>query len=390
MASFTIRGLTPDGHAPQTLRDEIRGMIQAAKPAPVTVEAEQIAARLGFWPVRSGTKPPATMYDVPVVWFDTSTPAAPAPVTPAPSTPTLKKVTPQAPTFSGGTRTYTIPTVEGVIYQAGGQTVTGTVSVTAPASVTITAKPAEGYTFPVGAVASWTFAFEAQGIPYEDIVLPMSSYMRFDDEASATTARDRGTAPLSFLANNGYRAGKFSPGGPGIGVGASSAVAKGNDQLVFNFNPSEVKSFTSIVVTKVNRADNQSMGLMGLWSNGMPTLFMLNQKGEGGRTIVNFQNTGSARMTEVAPVSNLADGEIVVLASIWDGTTIHGYVNGREVASIPWAGSQSTNDFLKGVSWGAGGQTMPIAGFGFARNVVKDADWVRRAYEAVKQSAGAA
>lgn len=391
MTKFTIRGLTPEGRAPQALRDEIADMIQVAKPVPV--DAEQIAAQLGFWPVRSDTKPPATMHGVPVVWLDTSTPAPPVPDTPAPTPttrPALKKVAPPAPVFSGGARTYSVPTVEGVTYQAGGQTVTGTVSVVAPASVTVTAKPAEGYAFPVGAVSSWTFAFEASSIPYEDVVLPMTTYMRLDDDASATTIRDRGAVPMTFLPGNGYRPNVFYPGGPSIGVGSSSAVARGSNQLVMNFNPSEINSFTAVVVTRVNRADNQSVALSGLWSSTMPSLFMMNLRGEGGRTIVNFQNTNREKSVEVAPAPSLADGEIVALVSVWDGTTVHGYVNGIEVARVPWGGSQSTSDHLKLLTWSAGSQTMPIAGMGFARNVVKDSDWARRVYEAVKQSAGGA
>lgn len=47
MVSFTIRGLTPDGHAPQTLRDEITGMIQAAKPTPVEPTPEIVTISTG-------------------------------------------------------------------------------------------------------------------------------------------------------------------------------------------------------------------------------------------------------------------------------------------------------------------------------------------------------
>lgn len=47
MAKFTIRGLTHDGHAPQTLRDEITGMIQAAKPAPVEPTPEIVTISTG-------------------------------------------------------------------------------------------------------------------------------------------------------------------------------------------------------------------------------------------------------------------------------------------------------------------------------------------------------
>ncbi len=72
-----------------------------------------------------------------------------------PSDGSATEVTPDAPTASGND--VTIPTVEGVQYQIGGQVATGTVTITE--DTTVVAVPLPGYEFPDGAVSQWEFTF---------------------------------------------------------------------------------------------------------------------------------------------------------------------------------------------------------------------------------------
>ena len=143
-----------------------------------------------------------------------------------------------------------------------------------------------------------------------------------------------------------------------------------------------------VSVHKINREHTQLVTLASLWSTSMPSLTVLTAKGAGTNATVNFQNTGGAKTTTVNPTPALADGDIVVMVQTWDGTTIHGYVNGIEVVSVPWAGSTSTNDALKLVSWSApGGGEISIAGIGFQKGEAKSSEWVSAAYEAAKRGA---
>ena len=376
---------------------------------------ESLAKLLGLWFVRSETAPPTTMFGVPVVWVDASgrvtpipsratpTPAPvtpppapvtppPAPVTPPPApvtpppAPVVKQVRPEPPTFSGSGKSYTVPVVEGVSYEEGGRVVTGTVAVEPPKTITVVAKPKQGYSFPVGAFSSWSFEFEAASSPFDDAVLPLTSYLRLDDAPGATVPRDRGTSPLTISTKYG---GVFTPGAPGIGIGATSARATNRGYILAQFNPSGMRAYTMVSVHKISREHTQSVGGPSLWSNGMPTLLVMTVKGEN-RTVVNFQSAGGATTTTVNPVPALADGDLVVLVQTWDGTTIHGYVNGVEVATIPWAGSTSTNDALKLVSWSVSDTgEIDLAGVGFHKDEAKSAEWVRAAYEAAKRGAAA-
>ena len=68
MAQAEIRGLLEDGRAPSTLRTEIQEMIKAASGGGVTTET--VAKALGGHIVRSTTRPPETMYGVPVIWVN--------------------------------------------------------------------------------------------------------------------------------------------------------------------------------------------------------------------------------------------------------------------------------------------------------------------------------
>lgn len=386
MTNNIIRGLLPDGHAPSVLKQEIKDLIKSEAPAAdltklatkeelaaVTPTAEAIAKALGYALVVGENEPAPTTHGVRTVWFDTSNPSA---------------FTPPAPVFSQKTKTVEIPSTKLATYKLGGAAVGAgvhRVDEPYPKTVSVIAEPAGGATFAVGAVTSWAFTFEAQVIPFDDAVLPLTSYLRLDDASDATVPRDRGTSPLTISTKYG---GVFTPGAPGIGIGATSARVTSNGAVVAQFNPSDIRAYTVISVHKVNREHTQLVTLASLWSNSMPSLTVLTAKGAGTTAIVNFQNAGGAKTTTVNPAPALADGDTVVMVQTWDGTTIHGYVNGVEVVSIPWAGSTSTNDALKLVSWSApGGGEISIAGLGFQKGEAKSAEWVRTAYEAAKRGA---
>lgn len=388
MTNNIIRGLLPDGHAPSVLKQEIKDLIKSEAPAAdltklatkeelaaVTPTAEAIAKALGYALVIGENEPAPTTHGVRTVWFDTSNPAA---------------YVPPAPVFSQKTKTVEIPSTKLATYKLDGKpTGAGThrVEEPYPKTVNVVAEPAGGATFAVGAVTAWTATFEAQVIPFDDAVLPLTSYLRLDDASSATVPRDRGTSPLTLLSKFG---GVFTPGAPGIGIGATSARVTGNGSVPAQFNPADVRAYTVISVHKINREHTQLITLASLWSNSMPALTVLTAKGAGTAATVNFQSGGGAKATTVNPAPALADGDIVVMVQTWDGTTIHGYVNGVEVVSIPWGGSTSTNDALKLVSWSApGGGEISIAGIGFQKGEAKSAEWARAAYEAAKRGAAA-
>ena len=308
------------------------------------------------------------------VWFDTSNPGA---------------FTPPAPVFSQKAKTVEIPSTKFAAYKLDGSPVAAgvhRVEEPYPKTVSVTAEPAGGAKFAVGAVASWAYTFDSQVIPFDDAVLPLTSYLRLDDATSATAPRDRGTSPLTIQTKFG---GVFTPGAPGIGVGATSARVTGAGSIVAQFNPSDVRAYTVVSVHKINREHTQLVSLASLWSDSMPRLTVLTAKGAGTNASVNFLSVGGARITNVSPAPALADGDIAVLVQTWDGTTIHGYVNGVEVVSIPWAGSTSTNDALKLIAWSAPDGEISIAGIGFQKGEAKSAEWARAAYEAAKRGAAA-
>lgn len=348
---------------------------------------ESLAKLLGLWFVRSETKPPATMHGVPVVWVDPSGKAQPAPV-PVPATPgepEKKVVTPAAPTFSSAGKSYTIPTTEGVTYQVEGRDATGTVTVEPPKNVTITAKPKAGYVFAVGAPVSWSYAFEAATSAFDDAVMPLTSYLRLDDAPGTTEPRDRGTAPLTLISKYSDR---LVPGGAGIGVGATSAKANGSGSVVAQYAPSGVTSFTIGVLVKVNRAATNAVRVGALWDNSMPRFFFFTTKGAGTST-VDFDYKGTGTVTK-NPATNLAiaDGDLALLAVTFDGSTLRGWVNGAEAASIPWAGNTSGNVFLRLVDWTVqDNQDLPLAGLFFQKNEVKSSAWMKAALAAAKRGA---
>lgn len=388
MTNNIIRGLLPDGHAPSVLKQEIKDLIKSEAPAAdltklatkeelaaVTPTAEAIAKALGYALVVGENEPAPSTHGVRTVWFDTSTPSA---------------FMPPAPVFSQKTKTVEIPRTKLATYKMGGAAIGAgvhRVDGPYPETVSVTAEPAGGATFAVGAVTSWAFTFEAQVIPFEDAVLPLTSYLRLDDATDATVPRDRGTSPLTLTTKYG---GNFTPGAPGIGIGATSARVTNSNIIVAQFNPSDVNSYTVILAYRVNRGFTQQVSLSTLWAAYMPSLTVLTDKG-GTRTVVSLANSEPKNTaTTVNPVPELADGDIVVLVQTWDGTTVHGYINGVEVITAPWAGSTSDSTPIKLIGWSApfGGE-ISIAGLGFQKNEAKSAEWARAAYEAAKRGAAA-
>ncbi|WP_165569213.1 glycosyl hydrolase family 95 catalytic domain-containing protein [Schaalia suimastitidis] len=82
------------------------------------------------------------------------------------------QVTPLEPTWNDDAKSYTIHHVEGVIYTVDDVVVTGTVKVAPPASITVTAAPANGYVFADDAVTSWTHGFAADPAQPSDPAQP--------------------------------------------------------------------------------------------------------------------------------------------------------------------------------------------------------------------------
>lgn len=390
MTANIIKGLLPDGHAPSVLKQEIKDMIKAESPAAdltklatkeelkaVTPTAEAVAKALGYALVVGENEPAPTTYGVRTVWFDTSNPGA---------------FTPPAPVFSQKNKTIEIPSTKFATYKLGGAPVAAgvhRVDEPYPKTVSVTAEPAGGAKFAVGAVASWAFTYESQVIPFDDAVLPLTSYLRFDDAAGAEKPKDRGTSPLVLVSKYND---KLVPGGAGIGVGPTAAKASGQSYQFANFAPNSMRAFTLILAVKVNRQAANLIRLGGLWSDKMPrfTLTTANNPSATGFA-VDFEKPNGGRVTKnAAAAPAVADGETMLMAVTWDGTTMRGYINGIEVASVPWAGLDSGNDHIKFIEWSVlNNQELSIAGFGFAKDEVKSVEWMKSAVAALKRGPGA-
>ena len=389
MTANIIKGLLPDGHAPSVLKQEIKDMIKSEAPAAdltklatkeelkaVTPTAEAVAKALGYALVVGENEPAPTTYGVRTVWLDTSNPGA---------------FTPPAPVFSQKNKTIEIPSTKFATYKLGGNAIAAgvhRVDEPYPKTVSVTAEPAAGAEFAVGAVASWTFTFESQVIPFDDAVLPLTSYLRFDDAAGAEKPKDRGTSPLVLVSKYNDR---LAPGGAGIGVGPTAAKASGQSYQFANFAPNGVRSLTLILAVKVNRQAANIIKLGGLWSDKMPRFAITTAAGPGTGFSVDFERPNGGRVTKnAAAAPAVADGETMLMAVTWDGTTMRGYINGVEVASVPWAGLDSGNDHIKFIEWSVlNNQELSIAGFGFAKDEVKSVEWMKSAVAALKRGPGA-
>ena len=384
MTNNIIRGLLPDGHAPSVLKQEIKDMIKAEAPAAdlttlatkaeladVRPTAAAVAKALGLWPVRGDSEPAQTMHGVPVVWIDTSNPSA---------------YVPPAPVFSQQKKDVEIPSSKFATYKLNGNPVgagTHRAEEPYPRTMSVTAEPAAGATFAVGAVTSWAFTFEAQAIPYEDAILPLTSYWRFDDPVGTKLARDRGTSPLVPF---GSVPSGGELGGPGIGVGATSLTAKNNSIYWANFAPASLRSFTWVVAMQWRDGAGIALRLGGSQSGAVPGLVFYSQADNNTIAPLMFEGKNIGSTTKLQQTKQPVDGEKIVLGSTWDGTTLRGYVNGELIISAPWSGSDVASELVKPVSWSVkSGMTWNLAGLGFQNGEAKPQSWFKAAYEALKR-----
>jgi hypothetical protein len=103
------------------------------------VDSDSLSALETFLYGSEGTSPSLPLPDAVVALFSGSV---------------TETIAPTAPTMASDV--ITIPTVTGVVYQIGGVTKTGTVTITV--NTVVTAKPAPGYYFPPVCVDAWYFA----------------------------------------------------------------------------------------------------------------------------------------------------------------------------------------------------------------------------------------
>lgn len=371
------------GHLQGKPLESVRGAVAEAVPPAVAAEVAKLpkptaeitpavlAKEMGVWIVYGGTEPEPTKYGVNVVWVDAINPNAHVPA---------------APVFSQQAKTIEIPADRGVTYRIDGTPVeVGTSRVTEPfpKTVRVSAIAKSGFTLAVGAQTEWSFTFEAQAIPYEDAILPLTSYWRFDDPVGTKLARDRGTSPLVPF---GTVPGGGELGGPGIGVGATSLTVKSNSIYWANFAPASVKSFTWVVAMQWRDSAGIQVRIGGSQTGAVPG-FVFYTQGDN-RTIapLKFEGKNIGAESHPVPVKQPADGEKIVLGYTWDGTTLRGYVNGEMLISAPWSGSDVASELVKPVAWSVKpGSTWNIAGVGFQNGEAKPEGWFKAAYEALKK-----
>lgn len=375
------------GHLQGKPLESVRGAVAEAVPPAVAAEVAKLpkptaeitpavlAKEMGVWIVYGGTEPEPTKYGVNVVWVDAINPNAHVPA---------------APVFSQQAKTIEIPADRGVTYRIDGTPVeVGTSRVTEPfpKTVRVSAIAKSGFTLAVGAQTEWSFTFEAQAIPYEDAILPLTSYWRFDDPAGTKRPRDRGTSPLPIALDVSPEYGEF--GGPGIGVGPTSLTAKKGSMLWANYAPASLTAFTWIAAMQWRDGAGIALRLGGSQTGAVPG-FVFYQQGDN-RTIGQpfFEGKGLGPVTRVKTIAQPVDGQKIVLGYTWDGTTLRGYVDGELVATAPWAGSQVASELVKAVAWSvAAGQKWNIAGVGFQNGEAKSKDWFKAATDALKHSQG--
>lgn len=384
MTNNIIRGLLPDGHAPSVLKQEIKDLIKTEAPAAdlsllatkaeladARPTAEAVAKVLGLWPVRGDSEPAQTMHGVPVVWIDTSNPSA---------------FTPPAPVFSQKGKSVEIPSTKLATYKLNGAAVgagTHRVDEPYPRTVSVTAEPAGGATFAVGAVTAWAFTYEAQAIAYEDAILPLTSYYRLDDAPGTKRPRDRGTSPLTIFADLND---SVEFGGAGIGVGGTSLTVKKGGQHWAQFAPASVTAFTWVAALQWKAGAGIQIRLGGSQTGEVPNFTFYTQGNNRDIAPAKFEGKNVGSVTYIKQTPQPADGDRVLVGYTWDGTTLKGYVNGELIASAPWAGSKVASELVKPVAWGAAaGQTWQLAGAGFQNSEAKSAEWFRAAYEALKK-----
>lgn len=384
MTNNIIRGLLPDGHAPSVLKQEIKDLIKTEAPtadlsllatkaelAEARPTAEAIAKALGYFLVVGVAEPEPTTYGVRTLWVDTSNPSAHVPA---------------APTFSQQAKTIEIPADRGVTYRIDGAPVeAGTSRVTEPfpKTVRVSAIAKSGFTLAVGAPTEWSFTFESVAIPYEDAVLPMTSYWRLDDPAGTKKPKVKGTSPLVQFAELNDSA-RF--GAPGIGVGSTSVEITRGGIMWAEFAPASVRSFTWTAVMKWVDGAGMSIELGGSQKGTVPGMKFFAQ-GDG-RTVapLTFTGTGVTNVAAAQPTLQPANGDIIHLGYTWDGKILRGYIGGELIATATWGGSTVASELIKPMSYGTGnGKTWNVAGLGFSLDA-KNAEWMKAAAGALKKA----
>ena len=335
------------------------------------ITPEALAKEMGVWIVYGGTEPEPTKYGVNVVWVDTSNPSAHVPA---------------APTFSQQAKTIEIPADRGVTYRIDGAPVeAGTSRVTEPfpKTVRVSAIAKSGFTLAVGAPTEWSFTFESVAIPYEDAVLPMTSYWRLDDPAGTKKPKVKGTSPLVQFAELNDSA-RF--GAPGIGVGSTSVEITRGGIMWAEFAPASVRSFTWTAVMKWVDGAGMSIELGGSQKGTVPGMKFFAQ-GDG-RTVapLTFTGTGVTNVAAAQPTLQPANGDIIHLGYTWDGKILRGYIGGELIATATWGGSTVASELIKPMSYGTGnGKTWNVAGLGFSLDA-KNAEWMKAAAGALKKA----
>lgn len=372
------------GHLQGKPLESVHGVVAEAVPPAVAAEVaklpkptaeitpEALAKEMGVWIVYGGTEPEPTKYGVNVVWVDTSNPSAHVPA---------------APVFSQQAKTIEIPTDRGVTYSIdGAPAAAGTHQVAEPfpKTVRVSAVAKSGFTLAVGAQTEWSFTFESVAIPYEDAVLPMTSYWRLDDPAGTKKPKTTGSSPLVQYADLNDSA-RF--GAPGIGVGSTSVDITRGGMLWAEFAPASVNAFTWTAVMKWVNGAGMNLELGGSQRGAMPGMKFFAQ-GDG-RTVgsLAFIGTGVTNQTAIRPTPQPVDGEILHLGFTWDGTTLRGYVNGELIATAAWSGSTVGSELIKAMAYSAGGgKVWSVAGLGFSSEA-KPESWMKAAYAALKKEA---
>ena len=371
------------GHLTGKPLESVRGAVAEAVPPAVAAEVaklpkptaeitpEALAKEMGVWIVYGGAEPEPTKYGVNVLWVDTSNTSTHVPA---------------APTFNQQAKTVEIPADRGVTYRIDAAPVeagTHQIAEPYPKTVRVSATAKNGITLAVGAQTEWSFTFESVAIPYEDAVLPMTSYWRLDDPAGTKKPKVKGTSPLVQFAELNDSA-RF--GAPGIGVGSTSVEITRGGMMWAEFAPASVRAFTWTAVMKWVDGAGPSLELGGSQKGTVPGMKFAAQ-GDG-RTVapLSFTGTGVTNVAAVKPPPQPANGDIIHLGYTWDGTTLRGYIGGELIATATWGGSAVASELIKPMSYNVGnGKTWNVAGLGFSMDA-KNAEWMKTAAGALRKA----
>lgn len=372
------------GHLQGKPLESVRSAVADAVPPAVAAEVAKLpkpaaeitpaalAKEMGVWFVYGGAEPEPTKYGVNVVWVDTINPSAHVPA---------------APVFSQQAKTIEIPADRGVTYRIDGAPVeAGTSRVTEPfpKTVRVSAIARSGFTLAVGAQAEWSFTFESVAIPYEDAVLPMTSYWRLDDPAGTKKPKVTGASPLVQYAELNDSA-RF--GAPGIGVGLTSVEITRGGIMWAEFAPASVRSFTWTTAMKWVAGAGIGIELGASQKGAMPGMKFFAQA--DGRTVapLAFTGMGVTNVVAVKPTPQPANGDIIHLGYTWDGSSLRGYINGELIATAAWSGSTVGSELIKPMSYSvAAGKAWSVAGLGFSMEA-KPESWMKAASAALKKAA---